>query len=223
MPADKLAVREVRNFKMDAPKRGALRIAKLKHSGDWNIAPLAIPNLMDALHRPPLSFDVVITQKDLIPSDPSLIYYPLIYIHGRAVLAFGNDDLEALRRHLDPGGGTLFADAACGSTAFDLAFRRFVAKLLPQKPLVPIPTDDELFTDKVAFDLSDSQYTAAAGGGRNFPKLEGVKINNHWAIIYSKYDIGCALERHTGIDCKGYTHQSAVKIAANIVIYATLP
>jgi len=223
MPADKLAVREVRNFKTDAPKRGALRIAKLKHSGDWNIAPLAIPNLMDALHRPPLSYDVVITQKDLIASDPSLIYYPLIYIHGRAVLTFGKDDLDALRRHLEPGGGTLFADAACGSTAFDLAFRRFVAQLLPQKALVPIPNDDELFTDKVAFDLSDSQYTTAAGGGRDFPKLEGVKINNHWAIIYSKYDIGCALERHTGIDCKGYTHQSAVKIAANIVIYATLP
>ncbi|MGO9470951.1 MAG: DUF4159 domain-containing protein [Isosphaeraceae bacterium] len=223
MPADKLAVREVRNFKADAPKRGALRIAKLKHTGDWNIAPLAIPNLMDALHRPPLSFDVVITQKDLVPSDPSLIYYPLIYIHGRAVLAFGRDDLDALRRHLDPGGGTLFADAACGSKAFDIAFRRFVAQLLPNKTLVPIPNDDELFTDKVAFDLSDSQYTPAAGGGRNFPQLEGVKINNHWAIIYSKFDIGCALERHTGIDCKGYSHQSAVKIAANIVIYATLP
>jgi len=223
MPADKLAVREVRELKKDAPKRGALRIAKLKHSGDWNIAPLAIPNLMDALHRPPLGFDVVITQKELAPTDPNLVYYPLIYIHGRAVLAFGDDELEALRRHLEPGGGTLFADAACGSTAFDLAFRRFVAKLLPEKPLVPIPHDDELFTTKVGFDLSDCNYTAAAGGGRDFPQLEGVKINNHWAIIYSKYDIGCALERHTGIDCKGYTHQSAVKIAANIVIYATLP
>jgi hypothetical protein len=31
------------------------------------------------------------------------------------------------------------------------------------------------------------------------------------------------LERHTGFDCKGYTHESAVKIAANIVIYAKLP
>jgi hypothetical protein len=223
MPADKLAVRELRNFKADAPKRGALRIAKLKHSGDWNIAPLAIPNLMDALHRPPVNFDVVITQKELIAQDPNLIYYPLVYIHGRAVLSFGKEDLEALRRHLEPGGGTLFADAACGSAAFDGAFRRFVAELLPQKPLVPIPNDDELFTSKVGFDLSDCHYTTAAGGGRDFPRLEGIKINNHWAIIYSKYDIGCALERHTGIECKGYTHPSALKIAANIVIYATLP
>jgi hypothetical protein len=223
MPADKLAVREVHNFKAAAPPRGALRIAKLKHAGDWNIAPQAIPNLMEALRKPPLNFNVVITQKDLFPSDPNLIYFPLVYIHGRAASSFGNDDLAALRRHLEPGGGTLFADAACGSAAFDAAFRKFVAELLPTNSLVPIPRDDALFTTKVGFDLSDVRYTKAAGGGRDYPVLEGVKLNDHWAIIYSKYDIGCALERHTGLDCKGYVHESAVKIAANIVIYATLP
>jgi hypothetical protein len=152
-----------------------------------------------------------------------LIYYPLIYIHGRAAWSFARDDLDSLRQHLEPGGGTLFADAACGSPFFNSSFRRFVADLLPNNPLVPIPPDDELYTTKVGFDLSDVQYTSSAGGSRGFPQLEGVKINGHWSIIYSKYDIGCALERHTGMDCKGYTHESAVKIAANIVIYATLP
>jgi len=223
MPADKLAIREAIAFNGNPPKRGALRIAKLKHAGDWNIAPQAIPNLMEALRRPPLRFDVVITQKEVFPRDPILIYYPLIYIHGRAAWAFGKDDLDALRQHLEPGGGTLFADAACGSAAFDASFRRFVAQLLPNNPLVPIPPNDELLTKKVGFDLANVQLTNAAGGGRGHPLLEGVKINDHWAIIYSKFDIGCALERHTGMDCKGYTHESAVKIAANIVIYATLP
>jgi len=223
MPADKLTLREVHNFKSDAPKRSALRIAKLVHAGDWNVAPQAIPNLMDALRKPPYRFDVSITQKDLFPRDPSLIYYPLIYIHGRASLRFGKEDLDALRRHLEPGGGTLFADAACGSPAFDAAFRRFVTELLPTNPLVPIPREDELYTTKVGADLSDVQYTKGAGGGRDFPQLEGVRLNDHWVIIYSKYDIGCALERHTGIECKGYTYESALKIAGNIVIYSTLP
>ncbi len=223
LPADKLTVREIRDIKINAPKRGALRIAKLKHAGDWNIAPQAIPNLMDALSRPPYGFDVVVTQKDLFPRDPNLIYYPLIYIHGRGSVSFPKEDLDALRQHLEPGGGTLFADAACGSLAFDSSFRRFVAELLPNSRLEPIPRDDELYTTKVGFDLSDSQYTKAAGGGKDFPQLEGVKINGHWAIIYSKNDIGCALERHTGIDCKGYTYESALKIAGNIVIYSTLP
>ena len=223
MPADKLTVREVHDIKVAAPKRGALRVAKLKHAGDWNIAPQAIPNLMDALRKPPFSFDVVVSQKDLFPRDPNLIYYPLIYIHGRGSVSFPKEDLDALRQHVDQGGGTLFADAACGSPAFDTSFRKFVAELLPNNRLVPIPRDDELYTTKVGFDLSDSQYTKAAGGGKDFPQLEGVKINGHWAIIYSKNDIGCALERHTGIDCKGYTYESAIKIGGNIVIYSTLP
>jgi hypothetical protein len=223
LPADKLTVREVHDFKADPAKRGALRIAKLQHAGQWNVAPLAVPNLMDSLRKPPLSFDVVINHKELFARDPALIYYPLVYLHGRAAFSFPREDLDALRRHLEPGGGTLFGDAACGSPAFDAAFRRFVAELLPNNPLVPIPKDDELYSTKVGFDLSDSQYTKAAGGGKDFPLLEGVKINGHWAIIYSKYDIGCALERHSGLDCKGYTYESALKIAANIVIYATLP
>ena len=72
MPADKLVAREVRNLQIAAPpKRGALRIAKLMHAGDWNIAPQAIPNLMDALRKPPFSFDVVLTQKDLSPATPT--------------------------------------------------------------------------------------------------------------------------------------------------------
>ena len=223
MPADKLKIREVRNLKEERPKRGALRIAKLMHAGDWNIAPQAMPNLMDALRKEPFRFDVVLTQKDLLPTDENLVYYPLVYIHGRGALSFTKEQLEALREHLQPSGGTLFADAACGSPAFDTAFRKLVGDLFPDQKLEPIPRDDELYTDRIGFDLSRCRYTKAAGGGEDFPQLEGVKVDGHWVVIYSKLDLGCALERHSGIDCKGYTYESAVRIAANIVIYSTLP
>ncbi len=222
LPADKLAVPDVKDFKSDPGRPGALRIAKLRHAGDWNVAPLAIPNLTTTL-RDKLKFDVVIDHKELFPTDPNIIHYPLIYIHGRAALSFDEADKVALRKHLDPGGGTLFADAACGSPAFDAAFRKFIAELLPKNPLVPIPRDDEIYTANTRFDLKDVQYSKAAGGGKDYPQLEGVKINGGWAVIYSKYDIGCALERHQGLDCKGYTYESAMRIASNIVIYATLP
>ena len=173
MPADKLTIHTIADFKADAPRRGALRIAKLKHAGDWNIAPQAIPNLMETLRRPPLNFDVTITQKDLFARDPNLIYYPLVYIHGRAALQLDPDDIQALRGHLDPGGGTLFADAACGSPAFDASFRLLVAKILPDHPLVAIPPDDPLLSAKVGFNLKDVQYTDAPGGHRGLPQLEG--------------------------------------------------
>jgi hypothetical protein len=223
LPPDKLDERTVKVFGKEVPKRGALRIAKLRHAGDWDVAPLAVPNLMDTLRKPPLNFDVVLNHKELFPRDPNLVNYPLIYIHGRAAFAFSPEEMVLLRRHLDPGGGTFFADAACGSAAFDASFRKFVAELLPDTPLVPIPRDDELYSRKVGFDLSKVQFSKAAGGGVDFPQLEGVKVGGHWAVIYSKYDLGCAMERHQGLDCKGYGYESALKIAANIVIYSTLP
>ena len=152
------------------PKRGALRIAKLRHAGDWNVAPLAVPNLMDALRKPPCRFDVVINHKELFPRDPNLVNYPLIYIHGRAAFSFAKEDLDALRRHLEPGGGTLFADAACGSPAFDAAFRRFVAELLPDQPAgADPPRRRALHHARSASTSSDVQYTKAAGGGTRLP------------------------------------------------------
>ncbi len=222
LPADKLAARDVADFKKDQPRRGALRIAKLRHAGDWNIAPLAIPNLTTTL-RDRLKFDVVINHKELFARDPGLVHYPLIYVHGRSAVNFDPADFVALRRHLSPGGGTLFADAACGSVPFDTAFRKFVAELLPGNPLVPIPRQDPFYTRKLGYDLSDAQLTPAAGGKVDLPELEGVQVDGRWAIIYSKYDLGCALQKQAGIECRGYTHESALRIATNIVLYSTLP
>jgi RNA polymerase sigma factor (sigma-70 family) len=223
IPAAKPAPPEVPVSKRDLPVRNALRVARLKHAGDWNVAPKAIPNLMDALRKPPFRFDVTVTQKEMFPRDPNLIYYPLLYMSGRAAFAYARGDLEALRRHLDPGGGTIFGDAAGGNAAFDASFRRFVADLLPKHPLVAIPHDDPIYREAVGFDLKDVEYTKAAGGGRGFPQLEGAKLKDHWAVIYSKFDVGSALEGHLDADCKGYTRESAQKIAGNVLIYSCLP
>ena len=222
LPADKLSPRDTVKFTSEVAKRGSLHIAKLQHAGEWNIAPLAIPNLASRL-RDELKMDVVINHRSIYANDENLVYYPLLYVHGRGGLSFPPEHMQILRRHLEPGGGVIFADAACGSAAFDGAFRKFIAELLPDHPLVPIPPDDELLHLPGGFDLSNVDYSKAAGGGSGPPQLEGVQIDGHWAVIYSRYDLGCALERQQGLDCKGYTHDSALNIAANIVLYSTLP
>ena len=223
-PPDNAApINDVKVRRPQTPKRGALRIARIKHAGDWDIASKAIPNLMETLAKPPFSFDVVIKPKELHPLDPSLVYYPLFYLHGRAAFSFEERELKALRLHLDPGGGTIFADAGEGNAAFDASIRRMAKSLFPDRPLVPIPHDDALFTTDVGADLSKVKLNKAAGGAVGFPELEGVRIGKHWAIIYSKYDIAGPLDANANIETKGYTPESARKIATNIVIYATLP
>jgi hypothetical protein len=203
------------------PIHGALRVARLMHAGDWDVAPQAIANLTNGLRT--LGFGVALTQKDMFARDPKSIYYHLVYLQGRGPFSLSNEDLDALRRQLDPGGGTLFADAACGDPVFDAAFRRFTTELLPDHKLVAIPKDDELYRDATGFDLSQCRYTNAAGGIKDYPRLEGVKINGHWAIIYSKYGIGCVLERDHDGGCKGYLHDDAVRIGGNIFVHSTFP
>jgi hypothetical protein len=55
------------------------------------------------------------------------------------------------------------------------------------------------------------------------PFLEGIKINDRWVVLYSKYDIGCALERHQSVDCLGYNPDSAFKIAGAAFLYSLRP
>ena len=224
LPADKLTVREVKDFGQAAPKRGALRIAKLRHAGDWNVAPLAVPNLMDALARAASELRRGrSTTRSSSPRDPNLVNYPLIYMHGRAAFAF------APRR--SPCSAATSSRAAARSSPTPPAAAppstppsaSSSPSCSPTTRSCRSPATTRSTPSKVGFDLSNVQYSKAAGGRRDFPQLEGVKLNGHWAVIYSKYDIGCALERHQGLDCKGYSHESALRIAANIVIYSTLP
>jgi hypothetical protein len=52
------------------------------------------------------------------------------------------------------------------------------------------------------------------------PQLEGIKIDGRWVVIYSRYDIGCALEKHQSTDCLGHDHASAVLLGKAAVLYA---
>ena len=51
------------------------------------------------------------------------------------------------------------------------------------------------------------------------PELEGLKIGERYAVIFSKYDLSCALERHESLACQGYTREDAARIAINAVLY----
>ena len=55
------------------------------------------------------------------------------------------------------------------------------------------------------------------------PFLEGIKLNNRWAVIYSKYDLGCALEHANSPNCLGHDYDSAVKLGRAAVLYSLQP
>ena len=52
------------------------------------------------------------------------------------------------------------------------------------------------------------------------PQLEGIQIEGRWAVVFSPFDISCALESHQGIGCRGYTQQDAARIGLNVLLYS---
>jgi hypothetical protein len=52
------------------------------------------------------------------------------------------------------------------------------------------------------------------------PEFEGVKIKERYAVIFSRYDLSCALEHQESLDCQGYVRDDAARLAINLVLYA---
>jgi len=158
-------------------------------------------------------------QREIALLDPNLTNYPLAYMHGRTKFLISDEEQKLLAEYLQTN-GVLLADACCSSEPFDAAFRELMKKMFPGNPLKPIPADHELMTEKIGYDLQRVSLNAAAGGAVQPPVLEGIEIEGRLAVIYSRYDLGCALEKQSSRDCKGYTHESAIKIATNVALFA---
>jgi hypothetical protein len=211
-------------------ERGLLEVAKLRHTGAWDAAPQALRNLLMALNK--TSGLIASTKQQNLPaSDPNLFNFPVVYMHGKNRFQLSKPELEQLRKYLDRG-GVLIADACCGSKPFDTSFRDMVEGIYPDKKLEPIPADHEMFTAAVGFDIhkvkrrvhdvdrpEQAMVTAIREGE---PQLEGIKVDDRYSIIYSRYDISCALEKQGSLACAGYVEEDAVKIGVNLIRYALL-
>jgi hypothetical protein len=214
--------------KPDALERGQIAIAKLKHSGMCDAAPAALANILRAAARE-LGIRVDDTPSQIDPSDPALFNYHLVFMHGRQGFAFDGTRRERLRQFLERG-GTLLADSVCASPPFTAAFRAEVAAMLPAHKLEEIPADDPIYTAATygGYDIREVTLREPAGGDGPMnvrkrqvpPKLEGVRMGDRWALIFSPYDLSCALEKQNSLECTGYSREDAEKIALNVLLYS---
>lgn len=209
-----------------APPRGAFKPAQLKLRGEAAPAPAAMRNLMGYI-RAATTIDAMPGKVEIVPLDPELAKFNFVYLHGRRKLDFSDEEVKNLRVHLETS-GLLFADAACGRKEFDESFRALVKRMFPNNPLEVIAPDDELYSKKInGVEIRSVKRREKAGGeGPDGgykelpPHLEGVKIDGRWVIIYSKWDVGCALEKHNSTECLGHTLESALRIGAAAVLYS---
>ncbi|HEY7159336.1 MAG TPA: DUF4159 domain-containing protein [Gemmataceae bacterium] len=232
-PRPRLTTVEVpRDDRKERVRRGYLKVAQLRYSplggGDWRPAPKAMRNLMSEVRKAGL--DVVLETAEVAPSVENVVRYRFLYMHGRAGFKEAAKNLKPLHFNLTSG-GLLLADACCGSPAFDDAFREFMDVLWAEEKLKlePIPLSDELFGKELNGEqIVQVRCRRPKADGKGVdpeyrlvkPALEGIKYHGRWVVIYSKYDLGCALERHKSSDCLGHDYDSAVRLGRAAVLYA---
>ncbi len=209
-----------------SPPNGFVKPAQLKLRDEQYPAPAAMRNLMGYL-RDAAKIDVVPEKQEMFPGNDELFKYKFVYMHGRKAFNFTDDEIDNIKANLTSG-GLLFADACCGKPEFDTAFRAMTAKMFPDSKLEVIPVGDDLYSAKLngsrIATVKRREKADASGPDGGFqdlpPLLEGIKIDGRWVVIYSKFDVGCALEGHKASDCLGHNRDSALRLAAAAVLYA---
>jgi hypothetical protein len=209
--------------------RGRLQIANLRHPGGCHTAPRALVNLLDAAAAE-LKLRTATEAAELGITDDALFDYHLVFMHGRNAFRLTSSERRQLKTFIERG-GLLFANSICASRMFTESFRREMEMIFPDRPLRPIPQDAPLLTDAYGgFDLStvtrrDPQAASPDEPLRDVlrkvpPQLEGIDLEGRYGVIFSRYDLSCALEKHDSSECQGYVREDAARIGLNVVLYS---
>src|SRR5262249_46738013 len=197
LEAPKPRLTQVDVLKVDAEKkvrRGYLKVAQVRHEGDWQRAPRAMSHLMAEMRK--IGYDVALQTEEIRPGDRSLPDFRFLYMHGRNEFNFSDAEAKKLKFHLETG-GMLLADACCGSQKFNDSFRKLIGQIWPGKKLEAIPLNDELYGAELnGTGISTVKCRREGPDGKRSPELrtvppalEGMKANGRWVVVYSRYDI----------------------------------
>jgi len=213
--------------------RATIRLAKLQHPGTCNAAPGALANLARVasleLGRPVASDD-----EPLSMTDPALLaHYHMAFMHGRSNFRLTAAERQALGTFVR-NGGTLLVDSVCASRAFTASFRQEMQAIFPDHPLERLPAEHSLFTPQYGgHDITTVTRRDPSGGApdqplqattrRMLPELDAITLNGRLAVIFSPYDLSCALERHDSLECQGYRSKDAARIGLNVLLYSLQP
>ena len=193
--------------------------AQVIHNGDWEPCPNGIMSLMryvSANTTMPIQYKRV--GVDL--RNAEILRHPMLYMTGHEAFTLTDAEVAGLRNYLR-NGGLLFANACCGRKAFDAAFRREMAKVLPQGvALQGLPLDHPVY--KIRTPVRTVRYTHMLTERQpdlNVPTLEGVSIQGQLAIIYSRYGVGTAWDGQERPYSLAYDTDDALRVGMNVLLY----
>lgn len=192
-----------------------LAIGRLQYDGggDWYANPSSLPNLLAAV-RERTALRAADRERVVRLTSPDLWEIPYLYLTGHGNVRFTDDEVRILRRYLE-NGGFLHADDNYG---MDESFRREIARVFPNQPLVDVPADHAVY--HVVYPFPNGVPKIHEHDGLPAQGL-GIFIGSRLAVYYSyQTDLGDGWEDPHVHDDPPAIREAALRMGVNLFVYA---
>jgi hypothetical protein len=213
-----LATEKVYHQKGEAT-RDQLVIAQVIHDGDWDPQPSSLAALLKRLSEN-TTVEVQFKKENVDLKSIDAFAHPILYMTGHRNFTLTENEVNNLRRYL-AAGGVLVANSCCGRKAFDDAFRREIARVLPDQKLGRIPLEHPVY--RSVYPIQKVDYTPLAlhdHPGLDTPALEGISIENQLRVVYSPYGFVNGWSGAPNPYAREYSGNDALRLGINILVYA---
>ena len=181
--------------------------------GDWYANPSSLPNLLAAIRRR-TNIPVADRERAVKLTDPGLWDLPYLYVTGHGNLALSPEEVLLLRRWVRQG-GFLHVDDNYG---LDASFRREIARVFPDAPLVEVPLDHPIY--HLVYDFPAGIPKVHAHDEKPAQGF-GVFVDGRLAVYYSyQSDLGDGWEDPDVHDDPPEVREAALRMGVNLFSYA---
>lgn len=200
------------------PDPSAVTVARLHYGGggDWYWGNSSLPNLLAFIDSttplavrqgPPPTVEL---------TSPELWNYPILFMTGHGNVHFDEQDARILRDYLTHGGFLIAND----SYGLDAAFRREIARVFPDNPLVEIPFDYGLY--RCYYTFTDGPPKIHEHDNKP-PRGYGIFVNDRLVCFYDyEADIGDGWEDPEVHGDPQNLRRRALEMGTNLVLWSLL-
>ena len=214
--------------KQFTPKR-VVRLARLKHNGNYDPEPLAYERLVRLIGRETNTKLEILGPMPIaeLPAANATV----ATLTGVEDVQISDADKQTLKKYV-AGGGTLVIDAAGGSEDFDRAATRLVTDMYGWGYLQSLPASAPIYREPLkgvqGLEISKVRYRRKTmlKLGRREPNLRAVLVDGRPAVLYGREDLTAGLVGYPSYVIDGYHPGddrdlgSAYQIMRNIILYA---
>lgn len=189
-------------------------IARLKYTGggDWYANPSSLTNLLAAINER-TSIRAAPREEVVEITDAKLFEHPYLYMTGHGNVRFDDEEIKILRTYF-AAGGFLHADDNYG---MDSTFRRQIAKIFPDSPLVELPFDHPIYHS--FYDFPHGLPKIHEHDGKPAQGF-GIFYENRLVVFYTyECDLGDGWEDPDVHNDPAEKREQALQMGINIVMY----